>query len=148
VTGQDKPYAGTLYARATKLYDAGKWSEAEAVFFQIGRAMPTASLAWLGAARAAFRQARYEIAATALEWALHAVPIRDSPGMRAGLAELERQNWAAAETAFTLVIEQFPDDSPAYMFLATTGIKLGRAVDAAECLEKAHKLEVAGADSI
>jgi tetratricopeptide (TPR) repeat protein len=129
-----------VFVQATGFVREKRWAEAEAAFIESGKQYPT-SLAWLGAAIAAWRRKRFTQAAVYVEWALHAVPIRDTPESQAGVACFESNDWRGVEESFRKLLDTPPIDTPTYLFLCIALINLGRIEEAGDQLMAGWKQE-------
>ncbi len=142
---ENQAAARTLFGEGVAFAKQELWSEAEASFVQSGRLFPT-SLAWLGAAIAAWNQGRLEVAATCIEWALHAIPIRETPQATEGLAKFERADWPGVERSFRELLNSPPVDTPTHLFLSIALIKQDRFEEAGQQLMAAWKQELASSE--
>ena len=141
--GDASDAAGRLFAQGAELAQKGLWSEAEAMFMQAGHLNPKASLPWLAAAIACWRQQRFGQAAIDIEWALHATPILDTPAIREGVARFEAGDWAGVDRIFKGLVEQPPVDTPIYLFLSIALIHLDRLPEAGKYLMAGWEQELA-----
>jgi tetratricopeptide (TPR) repeat protein len=133
-----------LFSQASRFVKEERWAEAEAAFLESGKLNPS-SLAWLGAAIAAWRRQRFAQAAVCVEWALQAIPIRDTPEVQAGVAQFQAHDWDGVEESFRRLLDAPPIDTPIYLFLCLALINLGRIEEAGEQLMAGWKQEWADA---
>jgi Flp pilus assembly protein TadD len=133
------------YTRGIELANSGRFAEAEAAFFEAARQRPKASLGWLSAAMSGFPVGHYEQAATAIEWALHAVPIRDTPETRLAIACYESGDLSAAKREFEALIVQGAPESTTEMFMALVLLKMGQPDRVLPHLKQAYSHELAAA---
>ncbi len=138
--------AARLFAQGVRLGKENRWPEAEAPLSEAARLMPSSSLVWLAGAIACWNQKRFAEAANAAEWALHAIPIRDTPQSQEGLACFEAADWAGVERAFRVLLEAPPVDTPTYLFLCIAYVNLGRNDEAGEQLKAAWRQELADSE--
>jgi Flp pilus assembly protein TadD len=138
--------AARLFAQGLSLGSENRWPEAEASFSEAVQLMPASSLAWLGGAIACWNQKRFAEAAHAAEWALHAIPIRDTPQSQEGLARFEAADWAGVQRAFRVLLETPPVDTPTYLFLCIAYVNLGRIDEAGQQLMAAWRQELADSE--
>jgi Flp pilus assembly protein TadD len=145
---ESRAAAARLYAQGRVLAKQGLWSEAEATFFQSAGLAPDASLTWLSAAIACFQQGRFTQAATAIEWALHAIPIRATTESEKGVKSFEADDWGGVESAFQALLEKGPPEAPTHLFLSIALIRLERYDEAWDQLRAGYELELRGAESV
>lgn len=134
--------ARRLIAEGAALAKRNLWSAAEASFIQSGRLFPS-SLAWLGAAITCWNQKKFADAATCVEWALHAIPIRATQESEAGIARYQANDWHGVEKSFRTLLKISPVDTPTHLFLCIALINLGRLDEAGDQLMAGWQQELA-----
>ena len=147
VAGVDRPSSAELYARAIALANEGRYAEAEADFFEAARLQPDASLGWLSAALVGFPLGHHAKAATAIEWALRAIPIRDAPETCRAVARYEAGDLPAAKREFDTLIGRGRAESSTHMFMSLLLLKMGQPDEALRHLKEAYSQELAAAKS-
>lgn len=145
-SGDSRAAAAKLYAQGHILARQGLWPDAEAAFHESARLAPDASLTWLSAAIAVWQQKRPLEAAVAIEWALHAIPIRDTPESQKGIKCFEAEDWRGVEEAFRALLTKGSPETPTHLFLTIALIRIGRFDEAWDQLMAAYKLELGDAE--
>ena len=139
--------AAKFYAEGHALAKEGRWSEAEAMFARSAELAPAASLAWLSGAIACWHQHRFAEASNAIEWALHAIPIRATPESERGIKCFEGEDWRGVEQAFRQLLDKGSADTPTYLFLSIALMRQKRFDDAFDQLLAGYNKEIGEADS-
>lgn len=84
-------------------------------------------------------------AANAIEWALHAIPIRSTPESEKGTRCFEAEDWQCVEEAFRALLDKGSPETPTHLFLSIALIRLGRFEEAWDQLMAGYMLELGGA---